>query len=212
MTTPELDGNIQAATTHLHHIINTLINPQWAIADKHPAEIPSLYHQLYDSAAGQQGSGNHTPKSTPPLWIDAEMLLTRIDTTARKAWPPTTPHPTLNPTEPPTIHRLTWLTHQTWRPQDTTLITDIANQLEQFTADADMLLNPTRRWTLPNPCPACQTAVVYRRDTAGDTIRQPALQITDTGCQCQKCRTVWSPDKYIFLARLLGCVPDNVLE
>jgi len=32
------------------------------------------------------------------------------------------------------------------------------------------------------------------------------------GCQCQSCRTTWSPERFVWLSRVLGSLPDNVLE
>jgi hypothetical protein len=35
-------------------------------------------------------------------------------------------------------------------------------------------------------------------------IRQPALQIGPNGCTCSKCRAHWPPEKFLWLANLLG--------
>ena len=54
---------------------------------------------------------------------------------------------------------------------------------------------------------------MYRRDSGGERVRQAALQITTAGCQCMACRHVWTPDKFVFLARVLAFdLPDGVLE
>jgi hypothetical protein len=42
---------------------------------------------------------------------------------------------------------------------------------------------------------------VYRKDSAGETVRQPALQITTLGCRCMACRHSWSPELHLHLPR-----------
>jgi hypothetical protein len=54
---------------------------------------------------------------------------------------------------------------------------------------------------------------VYHRDSAGELVRQPALQIGVWGCECMACRAFWAPDRFVFLARVLGYeLPEGVLE
>ncbi|WP_424712782.1 DUF7340 domain-containing protein [Mycobacteroides abscessus] len=63
------------------------------------------------------------------------------------------------------------------------------------------------------PCPACQKRWVYRRDSSGENVRQPALQLTAQGCSCQACRYTWDPSYFVHLARVLECpLPEGVLE
>ena len=58
---------------------------------------------------------------------------------------------------------------------------------------------------LSAPCPAYSATSVFRRDSAGERVRMPALQIiTNLGCTCQACRYTWSPEYYLHLARVLG--------
>jgi hypothetical protein len=54
---------------------------------------------------------------------------------------------------------------------------------------------------------------VYRRDSAGELVRQPALQIVaEQGCTCQACRHCCTPDLYLHLCRVLGFdLPDGVI-
>jgi hypothetical protein len=113
---------------------------------------------------------------------------------------------------PPSVGRLRCIQTRRWRPQDTRQIEQIANAVRAWADAVDALLNPPRHWTLPSPCPSCNTAIVYRRDSGGEMIRQPALQIDPEGCFCTKCRAHWTPDKFVFLARVLGSLPENVLE
>ncbi|EUA18451.1 putative phage protein [Mycobacterium xenopi 3993] len=69
------------------------------------------------------------------------------------------------------------------------------------------------RQTPARSLPGMRKKTVYRRDNAGDLVRQPALQITTQGCVCQHCRTVWGPERFMLLAKVLGYdLPPGVLE
>ena len=84
--------------------------------------------------------------------------------------------------------------------------------LEAWVAQIRELLDPPARWSLPNPCPACGVRTVYRIKD-GEHLRMAALQVGAEGCECQSCRTVWTPDRFVWLARLLGYeMPAGVLE
>ncbi|BDE13500.1 hypothetical protein Mkiyose1665_18330 [Mycobacterium kiyosense] len=76
------------------------------------------------------------------------------------------------------------------------------------------LLHPASVKHVSAPCPACGAATAYRRDSAGELVRVPALQIvTETGCTCQVCRHTWGPGLFMHLARVLGFgAPTGVLE
>ena len=76
------------------------------------------------------------------------------------------------------------------------------------------LIDPERVKHISAPCPQCDTAIVWRKDSAGETVRQPALKVvTETGCTCQACGTHWGPEYYLHLCRLLGFeTPIGVLE
>jgi len=64
------------------------------------------------------------------------------------------------------------------------------------------------------PRPACGATTVFCRDSAGELVRQPALQIVaEHGCTCQACNYCWAPAHYLYLARVLGYeLPPGVLE
>ena len=63
------------------------------------------------------------------------------------------------------------------------------------------------------PCPACNATAVYRRNSAGENVRVPALQIiAEQGCTCLVCHASWTPDRYLLLCRVLGFdLPRGVL-
>jgi hypothetical protein len=78
----------------------------------------------------------------------------------------------------------------------------------------DALVNPQSIKTVSAPCPNCNSRFIYRRDSAGESVRQPALQIiADQGCTCQSCRYCRPPERYLLLCRVLGFeMPEGVLE
>lgn len=198
------DGELQPAIQRLLTAIMELVEPIHDYQLK--ASAPSRYMQLRDALPGQQNTGHGVARSLPPIWLDCQQLLDEIDT-AVSCWQP-------QPDGiPPTVGRLRVLELKTWRPQETRQLGQMADALEAWAKEIDALLTPEPKWTLPNPCPACNTAIVYRVDSAGDRVRQPALQIGPAGCQCLKCRAVWAPEYFTHLARVLGYeMPAGVLE
>jgi len=110
--------------------------------------------------------------------------------------------------------RLGALSATSWRPQDTDKVTIIATTVDGWCETILHLLDPESVKHISAACPSCGRGFVYRKDSAGDTVRQPALKVvTETGCTCQACQAHWAPDRYMFLCRLLGfALPEGVLE
>jgi hypothetical protein len=198
------DGHLPAALQHLSDAISRLIDPKPATHDGQILWTESLWDQLCDAIPGSQGNRSAVPQSSPPLNLDASELKREIDQ-AVAVWEPKS-EIDASVDDPPhlTIIRIRALQQRRWRPQDVTAIDAITTSITAWSVAIHTLLNPTPRWTLPNPCPACNTATVHRRNTAGDMVRQPALQIGPTGCVCQNCRHEWAPQMFMFLARTLG--------
>lgn len=199
------EGNIQAARTRLGRAVQRLTAPLPGVYHDVTLWAPSLYQQLLNDLAGQSGDTRTPAKSLPPLWIDASQLLGEIDGRA-KSWCPI-------PGDTPT--RLQKLSFQGWRPQDTDLVSKMAWQVDSWCESILNLLDPEdRKFVEGASCPACSKSLVYRRDSAGEMVRQPALKIVvSQGCTCQACGAFWAPEKFLFLGRLLGYdVPEGVLE
>lgn len=225
----EEDGNIVAALRDLEDAVSRLIEPEYKMAGSptcpnchnqtcdtdctqhtcrgHLAPTASLYMQIFDAVAGQQlqTGGGGGSKSRPPFDTDAFDLLTNIDELL-EIWQPAYTG------VPATIGRLRTMLTTNYRPQDVHGLEQKISIMRDWAAEIAEKLNPSVKWTLPNPCPACNKAVVYRKDSTGEPIRQPALQIGPQGCYCTNCRTIWAPDKFVFLAKVLGTMPANVLE
>lgn len=199
------DGNIQAARNRLEIAVKRLCNPQSCVHYQHTLSAPSLYDQLVGSLAGKQGDTRTPAQSLPPAWVDALQLRAEIDAQTRK-W--------LARSNLSTTGRLIALMEQTWRPQDTQQVTGMARTVSGWCESILHLLDPESRKYISAPCPSCGRKTVYKRDSAGEIVRQPALVvITNIGATCQHCEAHWSPDRYLFLCRLLGLeLPAGVLE
>lgn len=200
------DGNIHAAHTKLKQAVTRLCAPNHAHHHNHTITAPSLYDQLCASLAGTQGDNKTPAKSLPPIWIDAAQLKTDIDHQTRQ-W-------LKAPRTVTTCTRLTLLADQTWRPQDTNHVTDIARTIDHWAQSITNLFDPQSVKHITAACPSCGRTTTYHRDDAGETVRQPALRIvTNQGCTCGACGAQWTPDKYLFLCKLLGFdLPEGVLE
>jgi hypothetical protein len=198
------DGNIQAARTKLTRAVDRLCKPRMAVYHDKTRYGLSLYRQLESDLAGTQGDTRTPAKSLPPLWIDAVQVLGEMDSETRK-W---------CPKGHSTPQRLGALSATSWRPQDTDHVTTIATTVDGWCETILHLMDPESVKHISAACPSCGRNFVYRNDSAGERVRQPALKVvTETGCTCQACQAHWAPDRYMFLCRLLGfALPEGVLE
>lgn len=231
-TPPTPEENLIEARTRLDDALHALAGPR-PQPDPDTGQIQwadSLYHQLAEAVPGQFLGRTGTQRSQPPMWVDAADLLTEIRKTVRAWHPDPLIHTAfhlgarainvrLEPGHDLTLRRLGLLTEYRWRPQDTPLLTRWANQIQTWTHRIETLFTEHHTKHLCAPCPACNTKTVYRQDTAGERVRQPALQITTNpdgtyrGCQCQNCGHTWAPEYFSHLARVLGYeLPEGVLE
>lgn len=167
------------------------------------SDLIAAYQQL-EATEPPPNAGRATPKSRPPMQLDTLSLTREIDAEVRQ-W-----NPHLNGT---TLWRLHNLLAQKWRPQDVQHLNDLTARADHYTQRIDKLLNP-HNWHITAKCPVCQAERITRNRNPNEPgIRQPALQITEHGCQCQNCGTLWTPDYYVHLARVLECpLPEGVLE
>ena len=202
------DGNLPATLTQLGDAIHRLCGPQSRFIDGKLLYAQSRYMQLLDSIAGEQVNtgGGGGSKSQPPCWLDAVKLVDEIDTAIAIAQPAYTG-------VPPTVGRLRWIEKRSWRPQDCHQIEQITRAVAEWADEIDALLDPPQRWTLPDPCPACGEKTAYRRDSGGDRVRGPALQIDTKTCRCNNCHAMWPREKFEWLGLLLGRnKPEGVVE
>jgi hypothetical protein len=200
------DGDLTYAINRLRHAINRLTEPTRQYRGNRYHEAPGLYTQLRDSIVGEQGTGNGTARSMPPLWVDAADNLHNIDLMV-SIWQPGYRG------VPPTIARLRHIARRTWSTEQTRSVHKMAGIIDAWADDIERLLSPASVKHISAPCPACGAETAYHRDSAGETVRNPALQLTAHGCECQNCHTTWAPDRYLWLCRVLGFeLPAGVLE
>ena len=180
------DGNIGAARTKLDRAFRRLFDKRVAVYHDRTMYAPSLYEQLKADLAGTQGDTRTPAKSLPPIWIDASMLLTTIDRQCH----------TWLPKPGSTLARMGSLVATSWRPQDTEKVTGMAKTVDGWAESIIHLLDPESVKHITAPCPSCGREFVHRKDSAGDTVRQPALKVmTNIGCTCQHCGAHWTPDR-----------------
>lgn len=198
------EKTLPQAKRNLSDAVHRLTAPQHRYLGDALRSAPSRYHQLCQEIAGTQGENHTPPKSMPPLWIDAVQLLADIDRQARR-WEPGAAN---------TVTRLQVMADKSWRPQDTEHVFSISITVAKWSDSIDQLLDPEHVKHISTACPSCSQTHVYRKDSAGDRVKQPALRIvTNTGCECQACGAFWGPSKYLFLCKLLGFeLPEGVLE
>lgn len=202
------DGYLPAALDHLHAAVAALVDPVKGMSHGGVLTAPSLYEQLVGDIgaapsrdfAYARGQG----RAKSPVWTDAMDLRIEIDD-AVQAW---APDPRLS-----TPLRLRALASARWRPQDSKRVEQIAGNVESWAVQIRSMLDPQHVKHLSVHCPACGASTVYRRDSAGELVRVPALHlVADQGCTCQACRHTWLPQHYLLLCKVLGFdTPEGVV-
>ena len=198
------DGNIVAAKKRFGVAVDRLLDKRPAVYHDCTLYAPSLYDCLVSDLAGTQGDTRTPAKSIPPLWIDACQLRSDIDNQTQQ-W---------LPVPGSTWQRLKILSGKPWRPQDTDHVSGMARTVDGWCESITSLLDPQSCKFISAACPSCGRETIYRKDSGGEVVRQPALKLEiNVGCQCQHCKAFWAPDRYLFLCRLLGFeLPEGVLE
>lgn len=200
------EENLPDAVLHLRRAIDALIEPRQEIIEGKRRVGPSLYVQLWDAAPLEQITGRRELSATAVTWIEALRLRIEIDQRIELEQP-------MFRGVPPTVGRLREIAKRGWKPSQARYVDRFAGALQDWAKEIEELLNPQPQWTLAAECPNCGQAIVYGTDSAGERVRKPALSIGPQGCVCQRCRTVWTPDQFLFLARVLGYEPPaGVLE
>jgi hypothetical protein len=153
----------------------------------------SLLDQLRDVHGSTTGRGSSRSARTL-VHLDATELLATIDRQAA-IWV----------SDPGTTgDRLHWLAERSYRPEDTPDIVVVADTIDGWVKKARDILTPAGHWHVVGACPECGTRTVYRPDTAGEVVRQPALSVTATGCECLACGEVWDVGRFEMLAAVLA--------
>lgn len=203
-----------AEINELRAAIHRLVAPSPSYINNTYIEASGLYVQLRDAVLGEQSNagGGGGGKSRPPFWTDAADQLNNIDLMVG-VWP--------TGRAGSTIAQLRALGAKDWQPEQIRQVRTLAGIINAWAEDIIRLLNYEHVRYIPAQngdrgfaaCPACGQTHVERRDSAGERISSPALQLKpDTGCSCQSCGHFWAPNKFIDLAKELGRLPAGVLE
>ena len=156
----------------------------------------AVYVELRGALRGSRARRSRgVPQLTFPCRVDTLVLPVDIDT-AVATW---------EPHGKGTIDRLHQLAGRPWRPQDCELLNTYRGQLQRWVLDATELLDAAPRLHLEVPCPVCRASFAYHRNIDGESIRPRALRVSEDGCRCGACGAFWEPDRFHWLARLLGC-------
>lgn len=229
---PEVDGYLPGALREFTDAISDLIDVRHQLAGRHdckqchtpdclptcsvhqcighPTPVQPLYLQLYDAVgSGRTGAAQDMGLATTgsnPIWLNAFVILDEIDT-AVEVWQP------IHTGAPATVGRLRAMLAARYRPQDVRGLEQKTDAFRVWKRQIEELFNPPRKWHIAKPCPNCRTATVYRKDSAGETVRQPALSLGVDACECLACHYIWQPYRFHLLADALDCpLPDGVLE
>lgn len=216
---PSEDGSVPVSLERLRDGVSALTDPKLQMVGGRKQWAEPLYRSLCRSVGHTESDGYFlgVAKSQPLIWADAFDVRHDIDTTV-KCWQPDpgTFDGDLTdnrPATPETVRRLRILEARSWRPQDCGTMDRYSIQLQTWCDRITHLLNPEPVKSVSAPCPACGRQWVYRQDSAGETVRHRALQLTVQGCVCQACRYEWAPKYFVHLARVLECpLPEGILE
>lgn len=180
---------------------------------------PSVYDEMRSDLAGQQGtSTGGVARSLPPVWVDGLDWVTQVD--RRVAWwtdqfgldgeqgrVDVVAYGIMFDTAGTTTARLRNFAAYQWPNDQIWLMYGglIARELEGWQVAAEQLVEGVKQRKLEviAPCPQCGERYVHRKDSAGEIVRQAALQMTLDGCKCLSCNDLWAQDNLLTLSRVI---------
>lgn len=189
---------------------------------------PSVYDEMRSDLAGRQGtSTGGVARSLPPVWVDGLDWVAEVD--RRVAWwteqfgldgehgrVDVVAYGIMFDTAGTTTARLRNFAAYEW-PNDQVWLGYgglIAREIEGWKLTADQLVEGVKQRKLEviAPCPQCGERYVHRKDSAGEIVRQAALQMTLDGCKCLSCNDLWAQDNLLTLSRVIDyeSVPEQV--
>lgn len=170
-------ANLPAAIRDLRSAIDRLIEPTPGYLNNAYIEAPGLYTALRDAISSHITSGGRgLPKSFPPVWDEAFEQLANIDLMVG-VWA----------NGASTTNRLRALAEHPWNVEQTRDVRSMADIINAWADDIETLLNDSVK-RIGASCPNCGAQFAQRRDSAGELVRTPALQLTaDQGCTCLNC-------------------------
>lgn len=180
---------------------------------------PSVYEEMRSDLAGRQGtSTGGVARSLPPVWVDGLDWVAEVD--RRVAWwtgqfgldgeqgrVDVVAYGIMFDTAGTTTARLRNFAEYQWPNDQVWLMYGgvIARELESWKTTADQLVEGVKQRKLEviAPCPQCGERYVHRKDSAGEIVRQAALQMTLDGCKCLSCNDLWAQDNLLTLSRVI---------
>jgi hypothetical protein len=186
------DGPLPLAKRRLGDAVHALADPQPVAINGGYRWTDSVYVGLRGALRGSKAGRGGLVRSAP-CRIEILTLCVEIDTTVA-GWEPgkTTPD------------RLRQHAARSFRPQDTALIDQHCGRIERWVLAAAELLTAEPRVYLHARCPRCSERFAYHRDGADERVRTRALRVSESGCRCLACGATWGPDRFHWLARLIG--------
>ena len=193
------DGALPFARKRLGDAVHALADPQPVWMDGTCWWQGSLYDRLRtELAGGRVVRRSHAQASRLPCHTGILTWVIEVDA-AVGSW---------EPHGKGTVDRLHQLAGRGFRPQDCELLIDgYCGQIERWTLAGTELLAETPKVFLRQACPRCGERHAYRSDGAGELGRGWALRVSETGATCGACGAFWGPERFEWLARLLGCPP-----
>jgi hypothetical protein len=189
------DGPLPLAVRQLADAVHTLADPQPVSVNGPCWWQPPLYDRLRGALNGRRPVRRYgrVQRSRLPCSIAALAWLVNVDTTVA-GWE----------CGKGTIERLHQLAARGWRPIDCDLINGYSAQLERWSFTAEELLDEHPSVALEVSCPRCEARFAYRCNGSGDHVRTWALRLSADGCACLAGGAFWEPERFEWLARLLG--------
>ena len=192
------DGALPIAKRRLSDCVHALADPQPQWVDGVCRWQGSVYDRLRVELAGTAATQRRqVHASRLPCHSGILALLVEVDGVVR-SW---------DPDGKDTTSRLHALVDRGWRPQDCEVLDGYVATIERWVLAGTELLAPVPVVYLRQPCPRCGQQFTHRRDSAGELVNVRALKVSENGCTCLGRGASWPPERFHFLAALLGCAP-----
>ena len=200
-TNPAVDFLVMVKTQPLVLARNRLADAVAALADPQPVcdggvgrWLPPVYSRLRAEMVPRPVAGRRiVPGSRPPCRSDVLAWVCEVDATVA-GWQDGAG----------TVDRLHRLRARAWAPEACAEVAAMAVVVQRWAVGAAELLGDAPPVVaLRLPCPSCGTRFTYRQ-SAGERVRSWALQVSEAGCRCSACDACWEPERFEFLAKLLG--------
>jgi len=191
------EAELPAALDELYRAVGALVDTRKQMLGGVIRAAPSLYELLLGEIPAKRGDRETrgVARSLPNCFLDAIDLRVQIDGRVKA----------MHPAGRSTPERLRALAVKRFRPQDTRQVREYAAELQSFALSIRALAEPAHVKEIAQPCPSCGKRYWYRQNSSGEKVRTASLQlVTEQGCTCLSCKAFWPPERFLWLARVLG--------